>query len=138
MPKILNNTQIKYLAAFFMLLDHLALILIPNSTVIYIIFRSIGRLAAPLFFWAIAEGAFHTRNIYKYLYKILVLGTIFQLVYMAFLGDKINLINFLMSCKNIFITLALGLGGIIAIKKATVINYCNFFRYTISFIGLCF
>lgn len=117
MPKILTNTQIKYLAAFFMLLDHLALILIPGGSTAYLVLRSIGRLSAPLFFWAIAEGAFYTKNIWKYLSIILGFGILYHLVYFFYLEDTYTLFTFLSSYKNIFITLALGLGGIISIKN---------------------
>ena len=117
MPKLLNNTQIKYLAAFFMLLDHLALIVLPEQNLIYFFLRSIGRLAAPIFFWGISEGAWHTKNEKKYLVKILIFALAFQLIYMQVLGESINLINIFLSYKNIFFTLALGLAAIIVIKK---------------------
>ena len=100
MPKLLNNTQIKYLAAFFMLLDHLALIVLPEQNLIYFFLRSIGRLAAPIFFWGISEGAWHTKNEKKYLVKILIFALAFQLIYMQVLGESINLINILLSYNN--------------------------------------
>lgn len=113
----LDNTQLKYLAAFFMFIDHFSLLLLDDGTPLYIIGRSIGRLAAPIFFWAITEGAVHTRNIWKYFRNIVVFGIIIQLVYTLSLGHiSISDIIFQVD-KNIFITLAMGLLVVIAFKK---------------------
>lgn len=113
----LNNTQLKYIAAFFMFIDHFALLLIEYGTLPYFIGRGLGRLAAPIFFWSISEGAIHTRNIRKYFLNILIFGLIIQLAYTIALGDIEILSNIVELDKNIFITLAIGLAGIMFIKK---------------------
>lgn len=113
----LNNTQLKYIAALFMFIDHFSLLLLEYGTLPYFIGRGIGRLAAPIFFWAISEGALHTRNIKKYFFSIFIFGLIIQVVYTLGISDNISLNRIIELDKNIFITLALGLIGIIIIKK---------------------
>lgn len=113
----LNNTQLKYIAAIFMFIDHFAFLLLEYGTIPYFIGRGIGRLAAPIFFWAISEGAIHTRNMKRYFLSIFIFGLIIQVVYTLGITDNITLNSIMELDKNIFITLALGLIGIIVIKK---------------------
>ncbi len=113
----LTNTQLKYIAAFFMFIDHFALLLLDYGTIPYFIGRGIGRLAAPIFFWAISEGAIHTKNMKRYFLSILIFGLLIQVVYTFGFSDIITFSSILALDKNIFITLALGLIGIIFIKK---------------------
>lgn len=113
----LNNTQLKYIAAFFMFIDHFSLLLLEYGTIPYFIGRGIGRLAAPIFFWAISEGAMHTKNMKRYFSSILIFGLLIQIVYTLGFLKHITVTSVLELDKNIFITLALGLLVIIAIKK---------------------
>jgi hypothetical protein len=113
----LNNTQLKYIAAVFMFIDHFALLLLEYGTIPYFIGRGIGRLAAPIFFWAISEGAIHTSNMKRYFLSIFMFGLLIQVVYTLGISDNITLTSIMELDKNIFITLALGLVGIIVIKK---------------------
>lgn len=113
----LNNTQLKYIAAFFMFIDHFALLFLEYGTIPYFIGRGLGRLAAPIFFWAISEGAVHTRNMKKYFLSIFIFGLIIQLVYTIGVGDIGSILSIIDLDKNIFITLSFGLIGIIFIKK---------------------
>lgn len=114
----LNNTQIKYIACFFMLLDHFALILLPGDTFPYLLLRGLGRLAAPLFFWTISEGAHYSKHKGKYLGILLGFGVLFQLFFMGFSGEELSILGFLSSYKNIFITLSIGLMGLFTLEKA--------------------
>lgn len=112
-----NNTQLKYLAAFFMFIDHFSLLFLSYGSLVYFIGRGIGRLAAPIFFWAISEGALHTRNIKKYFLNILIFGLVVQLIYAIAMGESHSVIDLISQNKNIFLTLSLGLLGIMIIKK---------------------
>ncbi len=63
----LNRTQIKYIAIAAMLLDHTAAFLLtperyPALIVLYIIMRTIGRIAAPVMFYFLVEGYVHTSS----------------------------------------------------------------------------
>ena len=55
----LNRTQIKYIAILAMLLDHAAAFLLipeknPALTILYILMRTVGRIAAPVMFYFMA------------------------------------------------------------------------------------
>lgn len=122
----LNNTQLKYLAAVFMVCDHAAYILLDGSTLPYILLRAVGRLAAPIFFWAIAEGAFHTRNIKKYLAQLLLFGLLIQVPFGIFMGEGFDLAGILFQYKNIFITLSIALLNIIILRRWSGNNIIRF------------
>ena len=75
--RILSGNALKILAAIFMTLDHMGLMLFPNQ----ILFRILGRLALPIFAYMIAEGCKYTRNRGKYFGMVFGLGTVCQVVY---------------------------------------------------------
>ena len=57
-PKFLTGNALKILAALFMTIDHIGVMLFPRVLVL----RIIGRLALPIFAFMIAEGCKYTRN----------------------------------------------------------------------------
>ena len=93
---MLNNYQIKLLAALFMVIDHVGVVFFPETAVL----RVIGRLSFPLFAWLLAEGERHTHNFRQYLLRLLILGVISQPIYQFALGG---------TYINILLMLALGL-----------------------------
>lgn len=93
-----------------MVIDHIGLAFFPNA----LIFRAIGRLAFPLFAWLIANGAYHTNNINKYLKRLFIFALISQIPYTLFLRS-LGISEFAL---NIFFTLFVGL-LLIAVYKST-------------------
>ncbi len=81
--RILNGNILKIIAAVFMLIDHVGLMLFPQ----HIIFRILGRISFPIFAFMISEGARYTKNKAKYLLMISGLALICQLVYFFALND---------------------------------------------------
>lgn len=79
---ILSGNSLKILAALFMLIDHMGLLLFPKVRLL----RYIGRLSFPIFAFMIAEGAKYTRNKLKHFLYIATLALICQIVY--FVYDK--------------------------------------------------
>lgn len=77
MPKFLTGNALKLLAALFMTIDHIGVVLFPRV----LILRIIGRLALPIFAYMIAEGCKYTRNKRKYFGMIFALATLCQIVY---------------------------------------------------------
>ncbi len=69
--RILNNYQIKVLAAILMLVDHISMVLFPSIT----IFRIIGRFSFPLFILLLVDGEQHTQNFGQYCLRLSVLPT---------------------------------------------------------------
>lgn len=113
----LSNSALKYLGCLFMLIDHATMIFVPPTSTFYYIGRGIGRLAAPIFFWAISEGGHYTKHMGRYLRNLIVLGILFQFVFMIVEGQSLSLENIVFGFKNIFFTLFLGLAAIAIIKK---------------------
>ena len=83
MPKLLSGNSLKILAAVFMTIDHIGVILFPRS----LILRLIGRLALPIYAFMIAEGCKYTRNKKKYFGMVFGLGSVCQVVYYLFDGS---------------------------------------------------
>lgn len=95
----MSSFQIKLLACFFMLIDHLGVILFPDQ----LFWRVIGRLSFPLFAWSIANGFFYTHDLRRYLQRLFFFGLLIQLPYSLYFHSWE---------LNIFFTLSLGLAAI--------------------------
>lgn len=102
-----NSFQLKLIAACAMLIDHTAHVFFP--TAFYM--RCIGRLAFPLFAFMVAEGYAHTRNVEKYMVRMLIFAVIAQAPYMLIVGN-FDFIHF-----NVIFTLLSGLIAVYAIDK---------------------
>ncbi len=79
----LTGNSLKILAAIFMTIDHIGVILFPRVHLL----RVIGRLALPIFAFMIAEGCKYTRNRRKYFGMVFGLGAVCQVVYYFFDGS---------------------------------------------------
>lgn len=101
--------HIKLLAISLMIIDHIGLFFFPEN----FLFRTIGRLSFPLFAWLIANGAFHTRNINKYLFRLFIFALISQIPYTL----AHQFIDPSTMTLNIFFTLSIGLAAITLIKR---------------------
>lgn len=83
MPKLLSGNALKILAAIFMTIDHIGVMLFPRVEIL----RIIGRLALPIYAFMIAEGCKYTRNKKKYFGMVFGLGAVCQIVYYLFDGS---------------------------------------------------
>jgi len=119
----MNTFQIKVLAIVTMIIDHMGLFFFPQL----IIFRIIGRLSFPLFAWLIANGAYHTHDIGKYLQRLFIFALLSQIPYL--LANR--LINPHFSDLNVLCTLYCGLLAIALIQKTN--NRILWVMITISF-----
>ncbi len=82
----LNRTQIKYIAITAMLFDHLAAFLLspekhPELIALYVIMRTIGRVAAPVMFYFLVEGFTHTSSKWNYCLRLLSFAILSQIPY---------------------------------------------------------
>lgn len=113
MPKLFTGNALKILAAVFMTIDHMGLMLFPRI----ILPRLIGRLAMPIFAFMIAEGCKYTRSKKKYFGMVFGLGAVCQFVY-AFVDDELYL--------SILITFSLSILMVYALQfwkeKKTVLS----------------
>ena len=78
--RILNANALKFLAAAFMLVDHIGLIFFPQE----LLWRIVGRLSMPLFAFALSEGCRYTKNKTKHFFFLFALAVFCQIVYYFF------------------------------------------------------
>lgn len=93
---------LKIVAVFFMVVDHIkyAFPFCVNQLTLYF-----GRIAFPLFCFAIVQGYIHTHDLKKYLTRLIIAGFVSEIPYLLFNSlPTIQLINL-----NIMWTLALGI-----------------------------
>ena len=95
-PWSLNVYQLKLLACFFMLIDHIGYLLLPEQ----MIWRAVGRLALPIFAYLIANGWRYTKSKLNYFLRLLIFALACHLPLVIFVRMK---------SLNIFFTLSLGL-----------------------------
>ena len=94
----LSGNQLKLIALITMTLDHVGMLLLPQVKIL----RAIGRIAFPIFAYMIAEGCQHTRNRRKYLFSMVFLAAVCQVVYFFAMGS-------LSMCVLVTFSLSIGL-----------------------------
>lgn len=97
----LSVFDLKCIAVFSMLVDHIGMVLFPSELWL----RYVGRLAFPIYAFLIAEGFFHTRNVKKYIGRLFVFALISEIPYDLARHNTL----FYKDSQNIFFTLALAL-----------------------------
>lgn len=93
--KGLSGNQLKLLAIASMLIDHLAWTIWPgydNKAWWLIGIHLVGRLAAPIMWFMIAEGYYYTKNLKKYMFRLFVFSILSHFAYNFCFG--INFIPF--------------------------------------------
>ncbi len=122
----MNTFALKLIAIIVMLIDHIGAMFIPRYTDTYLVFRSVGRLAFPIFVFLIVEGFHHTRNVKKYLIRLGIFAMVSEIPFdLAFYGKIIEFTH-----QNVFFTLFLGLLlisllGMIQVKLETQFILAN-------------
>ncbi|MPM81320.1 hypothetical protein SDC9_128372 [bioreactor metagenome] len=131
-----RDDMMKLLAMITMLIDHIGYIFFPD----YRIFRTIGRLAFPIFAYQLSVGYIKTSSLKKYASRLLVFGLISQIPYSFFSPD----LKFAPFNLNIMFTLLTALGilrlydmGIDKIKSFKSNNsYTDLFFGAAAFLGI--
>ncbi len=134
--KLNNDTDLlKIIACIAMIIDHMGKMIFPDAYVLrgsgelaflfpaVNILRAVGRLAMPMFAYGIAVGAAYTRNVFKYVLRLLLMGILVHPLYMEAMGHvpigsfdwagnfyRLDLIfeHYYTGKLNIFFSLALG------------------------------
>lgn len=102
----MSTFALKLIAIITMLIDHVAAFLINQETnpELWLVMRSIGRLAFPIFSFLIVEGFYHTKDIKKYLIRLGAFALISEIPF-----DMVHGYVLEFSYQNVFFTLFLGL-----------------------------
>ena len=108
--RFLNSNALKFLAGFFMVIDHIGFLFFPTQE----LWRIIGRLSMPLFAFALAEGCRYTRNKTKHFILLFSLAVICQTVYYIFDGSLY---------MNILVTFSLARAGISIPDKKNINSF---------------
>ena len=103
-PLTLDGFQLKILAILAMVLDHVGAVFFPTQ----ILFRAAGRIAAPIMAFLIAEGYTKTRDVRRYMFRLLFFALASMLPYQWVFGS---------SPFNILFDLLLGLWAIDTAQK---------------------
>lgn len=104
----MNSIRLKWIAIITMLIDHVAAVLLPQTSPAWLVMRVIGRLAFPIFVFLLVEGFHHTKDVNKYLIRLGIFALLSEVPFdLAFYGKVLELEH-----QNIFFTLFLGLACI--------------------------
>lgn len=78
-----------------MIVDHIAAVFLPVTSLSYLISRLIGRLVMPIFVIYLVHGYFHTRSYLKYWSRVFWFGVFSQPIYMLTFGYSMGVNIFL-------------------------------------------
>lgn len=112
MKKGLSQNAIKIFLMICMTLDHAAYMLLSFGSPEYRVFRFFGRMVAPSMCYFLAEGFIKTRNLGRYMKRMLIFAFLAWFPYYAMVGERYNQ-NMLF---NLFLCLAM-MAGFDHIKK---------------------
>jgi len=108
----MNSFVLKIIACITMFIDHIGYVIFDDAS----FFNYIGRIAFPIFAFQISEGFIHTRNLKKYLLRLLIFAILSQIPFMLFLSifpDDFSL--------NVIFTLILGLLSVFIYNKTNIL-----------------
>lgn len=107
----ISANALKIIAMIAMFADHFFIVALPHESVIGLISRIPGRIAAPIFCFLIAEGYYHTSNIKKYIFRLLLFAVISHFPYVIYFQHS------WWKTTSVFWGLALGLIALTAVKS---------------------
>jgi len=125
MKKGISQEGLKLLACLTMLIDHIgyeiiyplyawsAVIFQPGSLyMLYLLCRSIGRIAFPIFAFLLVEGIHHTRNRKRYAIRLAVGALLAEIPYDLMVSGQM-----FWRQQSVMVTLLLGFGAVICMQK---------------------
>ena len=105
----ISSFALHILAMLFMLCDHMWATIVPGNRWMTVV----GRLAYPIFAFMIVEGLHHTKNLKKYILRLLAFAVISEIPFNLMYGSAV----FYPVHQNVLWTFLLAIGGICLIEK---------------------
>lgn len=105
----ISSFALHILAMLFMLCDHMWATIVPGNRWMTVV----GRLAYPIFAFMIVEGLHHTKNLKKYILRLLASAVISEIPFNLMYGSAV----FYPVHQNVLWTFLLAIGGILLIEK---------------------
>ncbi|MBO4898744.1 MAG: hypothetical protein J5509_00480 [Lachnospiraceae bacterium] len=126
--KGLTGQALKVIAVISMIIDHIGYAILNRMpgvndpgkliSVIYMILRTIGRPAFPIFCFLLVEGFLHTRSVGKYAIRLFIFALISEIPFdLAFYGKPIS-----NNHQNVYFTLLIGVLVLWAFKKISSLD----------------
>jgi hypothetical protein len=100
----ITASKLKWIAVITMTIDHIGLCFM-GTTPYYSYFRIVGRMAFPIYCFLLVQGFYHTRNVNKYMLRLLLFALISEVPFDLMISGR--WIDF--SSQNVYFTLLLGL-----------------------------
>lgn len=107
----ITSHSLKMIAITTMFIDHFSYLVSPANTPLEWLMHFIGRTAAPIMFYLIAEGHYHTSDKKRYFLRLLLFAVISHLPYVIYFDLPI------FRASSVVWTLAMGLMALIAAKN---------------------
>ncbi len=112
----LSGNGLKCIALITMLIDHTGAVVVPQLmyspqfdmvfwSQLYLPLRTIGRIAFPIYCFLLVEGFLHTKNVKKYLGRLLIFAVISEIPFNLCFGGSL----FSTRYQNVYWELALGI-----------------------------
>ena len=118
--KGITLNQLKYIAIFAMVIDHIAFAFVPDETLLAIGMHFIGRITGPVMFFSAVEGYHHTSNLRKYIARLAIFAAVSWLPFLYFKKGG-SLSHVALMRPNVIYTILLGVLAI-CIRRSTRIK----------------
>lgn len=106
--RTISRNTLKLAAIFFMLLNHIAWIFLPEGTFVCDLLTGIGYFTAPVMCYLLAEGIFLTQSVRRYLLRLFLFALLSQVPYdLAFTKDTVITFTGLNMIYTLWISLLL-------------------------------
>lgn len=104
--KLLNRGHLKIIAFFAMLIDHIGAVFFPHV----MLFQLVGRISFPIYALLLVNGLIYTKNVFKYMFRILLLALVSEIFYdllfyqsLFYIGDQNVLFELLLGLVLLYI-----------------------------------
>ena len=119
--KLFTANQLKMLALVLMFFDHFVSVFLPHNEIANLVFRVLGRTAAPVFCFFIAQGFYYTSDLKKYITRLLIFAAISHIPYiLAFYPGYFVLGLDFIKATSVIWPLTMGLIALAVIKNEKI------------------